>query len=115
MLVPITLAHFPRHQAIDGVNVDIFMKMWKYESLVENRQKYRIREDLVQGVLKFWKVIVRQEALIANRRGDGKRPKPRTATSWADSFEVWEEASSNDDCATKCYNETKRIVRRGKS
>ena len=94
LLVPSTLPHFPRHQPVDRVNTDTFLKAWNYESLVENRLKYEIREDLVQGVLKFWKVIVKQEALVAYGKGAGNGPKHRPATSWADSFEVWEEAFS---------------------
>ena len=86
LLSPPTISVFPRQHMPNNMELELFLQIFRYERDVGRDVRYEIQEHLVQGVLKFWKVITHPslDSPSANRK-DKRNP---------DSYEIWEEAFS---------------------
>ena len=87
IIIPPTISSFPRHDDSGDVNIDLYLKLWKFKRYdVTSEFKIYIRNNITNGVVKFWNLLLKAElqqqqqqektlANISNNTPYGKRSK----------------------------------------
>ena len=104
IIVPPTISSFPRHDECNEVNIDNYLKFWKFGRYdVDSEFKLYIRSNITKGVCQFWKLLKKADSskqqsathfaikgLESSRLGANSQDL-RQATN---SHKLWEEAFS---------------------